>query len=382
MATNSCLEEQTYLDIPGVLIKTLKKRAIMEFKFNMSYLDFEYDTTKSTIQEEFDENGVSNSAFLYLQITSIVSFSITFILGTLGNGLVIWIAGFKMKRNVNTVWILNLGIADFVFNIFFPFQITEWAMRGHWPFGEIMCKAIFFLLYLNMFSSISFLLLISVDRCTSVLYPVWSKNHRTPRLAAIVSVITWMLCFALSCPYLPYYEVVHDPYTNLEHCVPMFEDGDGITNWKRNSMLITQFLSMFLIPFSIILVCYTLIMIRIGRRKSLSGSNRPFKIIISIILCFFICWFPFHFWPLIQIMDIGLSTNLDFIMFHIFCCLAFFNSCLNPILYVFIGREFKTNFIKSIPFILENTFKRMDTDGEELCDQSGTTGTEASTSYV
>uniref|UniRef100_A0A8C5QBB8 G-protein coupled receptors family 1 profile domain-containing protein n=1 Tax=Leptobrachium leishanense TaxID=445787 RepID=A0A8C5QBB8_9ANUR len=327
------------------------------------------------------DTGVDEKALHFIQLTSIVSFSLTFILGTLGNGLVIWIAGFKMKRMVNTIWFLNLSLADFIFNIFFPFQITEWAMSGHWPFGEIMCKAVFCLLYLNIYVSISFLLIISVDRCISVLHPVWSKNHRTPRLATIVSAVTWMFCFVLSSPYYLYYEVVKDSSINVEQCLPMFIDGDHDDNWRRKTMLIIQFFSMFVIPFSIILVCYALILIRIRKRKSLSGSKRPFKIIASIILCFFFCWFPFHFWPLLQFMNVGLSLTLDFIMFHLFCCLAFFNSCLNPMLYVFLGRDFKESLIKSIPFVLERTFKQMDSDTEEQGDRRSS-GTNVSTTCL
>ena len=46
-------------------------------------------------------------------ISSLVIFILVFIIGIPGNGLVIWVAGLKMKRSVIIIWFLNLAVADF-----------------------------------------------------------------------------------------------------------------------------------------------------------------------------------------------------------------------------------------------------------------------------
>ncbi|XP_075459371.1 formyl peptide receptor-related sequence 1-like [Ascaphus truei] len=340
---------------------------------------FTVSSPETSVPEEDPENGfLVYDTFHLIQVICIICFSITFILGIIGNGLVIWIAGFKMKKMINTIWFLNLGVADFLFNIFLPLQITELAMNGHWPFGQIMCKVIFTAILLNILVSISFLMVISVDRCTSVLCPVWSKNHRTPRLASIISIVIWLLCLIFSAPFLVFYEITDDPYENISYCHTTYLSWSNVTTfdyhtWKKryNAMSITRFVSMFLIPFVIILVCYGLIALRLRRRESLSRSGRPFKVMISIVLCFFCCWFPFNFWPLLEIMDIETGWAVDFIVINICYCLAFLNSCLNPLLYVFIGRDFKETLKKSIPFLLENTFsERCNLDFECQDDQT------------
>ncbi|KAG8433782.1 hypothetical protein GDO86_012227 [Hymenochirus boettgeri] len=295
---------------------------------------------------------------------SIICYSVTFILGIVGNGLVIWISGFKMKKTVNTIWFFNLGFTDFCFCLFLPLHITEWANNGIWPFGPVMCKLVYTTLFLNMSVSISFLTIISVDRCVSIQCPVWSKNHRNCKLATSISVIIWFLCLVLSSPYLAFYNIEKHQDENISYCSDDYAAWINITTsdeWtfdlRNKAMFITRFVSMFLIPFFIVLVCYGLIAFHVRKSSRLSGSRRTFRIIIIIVLCFFSCWFLFHLMPFLNFMKIGMNEDLRFFMHHFADCLAYFNSCLNPMVYVFTGRSFKKVLRKSIPFLLENTFR-------------------------
>ncbi|KAM4703019.1 formyl peptide receptor-related sequence 4-like [Rhinophrynus dorsalis] len=328
-------------------------------------------TTDASLLEE--DYSLSVSIFHLIQVICIICYSITFILGIIGNGLVIWIAGFKMKKMVTTVWFLNLGVADFALNSFLPLHITEWAMDGYWPFGQIMCKGFHTVVFLNMTLSTSFLMIISIDRCTLVLCPVWSKNHRTPRFAFIISVVIWILCLILCSPNFFFFDIEHDVLTNMSYCYNSYAVISNeisildLTTWsiRHNAMNITRFVSMFLIPFSIIVLSYGLILFRVRRIRSISGSGQTFKVILTIVLCFFCCWFPFNVLPLLDLLGINFSWTLNYIMFNISYCLALFNSCLNPLVYVFIGQDFKKSLYKSIPFLMENTFReRYDLDGE------------------
>lgn len=129
-----------------------------------------------------NEHLVKNENFLWsiVNTVSIVAYSLVFVLGTTGNGLVIFITGFRMKRTVHTVWILNLAIADFTCSFFQLFNIVHVGLAFHWPFGSIMCKLNHTIVFLNLFASIYLLMVISIDRCIAVQCPVWAQNRRTP----------------------------------------------------------------------------------------------------------------------------------------------------------------------------------------------------------
>ncbi|MEQ2213071.1 hypothetical protein XENOCAPTIV_009278, partial [Xenoophorus captivus] len=306
-----------------------------------------------------------------LNIMSLIVYSLAFVLGVLGNGVVIWVTGFKMKKTVNTVWFLNLAMADFLFTAFLPLSVTYTAMDFHWPFGKFMCKLNTTISFLNMFASVYILVVISVDRCVSVVWPVWSQNHRNVRKASYVSLCVWALALILSAPYFvfrdtgPSYE-----NENIINCFNNFALSDDSENrsvaelqlFRHKVMSITRFLLGFVIPFSVIVSCYAVIIHHLRRNRTLaSQSSRPIKIIAAIIITFFLCWAPFHILGLIELVShiINHETLIHIIMIGvpIATSLAFLNSCLNPLLYVFMGQDFKDKVRKSILKVLENAFQ-------------------------
>uniref|UniRef100_A0A8C4Y3A2 G-protein coupled receptors family 1 profile domain-containing protein n=2 Tax=Gopherus TaxID=38771 RepID=A0A8C4Y3A2_9SAUR len=161
-----------------------------------------------------------------MHILSMVVYSIACLLGVTGNGLVIWIAGFKMKKTVNAVWFLNLAVADFIFTFFLPFSIAYTALGFHWPFGKLLCKLNSTVAFLNMFASVFLLTVISIDRCISVICPVWSRNNRTPKLASNIALVTWVLAFVISSPYL----VFRDTATNSKNVTSCYNNFVSFTS--------------------------------------------------------------------------------------------------------------------------------------------------------
>ncbi|KAL8219438.1 UNVERIFIED_CONTAM: hypothetical protein K2H54_024620 [Gekko kuhli] len=269
-----------------------------------------------------------------LQIFCLVIRSLAFLLGVIGNGLVIFITGFRMRKTVNTIWFLNLAIADFTFTLVLPLSIAYLALDFQWPFGEAMCKFSYTLLFINLYTSVYLLMVISIDRCISVLRPVWAQNHRNPRCASFVAFGVWVLALVLSSPNILIKQLrrtkdvirCHSSYSPDAYC----------------AMTITLFIFAFVIPFPVIVICYGAIVLRL-RRDRVAWSSKPFRVITAVIVAFFVCWLPFHVFSLLAIRAYEDPTLhlVHFIGSPLVLSLAFFNSCLNPILYVFVVHDFK-----------------------------------------
>ncbi|XP_037641736.1 chemokine-like receptor 1 [Sebastes umbrosus] len=304
-----------------------------------------------------------------LKIMSLVVYCLAFVLGVLGNGVVIWVTGFKMKKTVHTVWFLNLAVADFLFTAFLPLRVTYTALNSHWPFGKFMCKLHYVIIFLNMFASVYILMVISVDRCVSVVWPVWSNNHRSVRKASFVSLGVWVLALILSTPYFIFRDTgLSSNNDKIIDCLNNFALSDNETSsviqLRDEAITITLFLLGFVVPYTVIVSCYAVIIHRIRRNRTLaSQSSRPFKIIAAVITTFFLCWAPFHIMNLIgtgdfrPIYDSKTSHHVTTIGYPIAKSLAYLNSGLNPLLYVFMGQDFKDIVHKSILNVLENAFQ-------------------------
>ncbi|XP_030067760.1 chemokine-like receptor 1 [Microcaecilia unicolor] len=345
----------------NAMLRTLPPDLITNLSINW----YDYDETDEEIEEDYSE--IEN----FMHILSMVFYSVAFLLGVTGNGLVIWITSFKMKRTVNTVWFLNLAIADFIFTFFLPLSIAYTALGFHWPFGMLLCKLNSFVAFLNMFASVFLLMVISIDRCLSVASPVWSHNHRSSKLASLVALVVWCLALTLSSPYLAFRDTrsSHNTYKNstVTHCYNNFAFSDDnnsehiqyLIAVRHKAMIITRFVCGFFIPFIVIIVCYSIIALRLKKNR-LAKKSKPFKIIVAVIVSFFFCWLPYHVFSFLETTTHSSPSSAMMraiiIGIPLASSLAFINSCINPILYVFMGQDFKEKFKKSILSAFESAF--------------------------
>ncbi|XP_030606336.1 formyl peptide receptor-related sequence 4-like [Archocentrus centrarchus] len=307
--------------------------------------------------------------FESFNIMSIVVFSLVSVIGVLGNGVVIWVTGFKMKTTVNTVWYLNLAVADFIFAAFLPLTVTSLVLESHWPFGKFMCKLSTTVTFLNMFASVYILVVISVDRCVSVMWPVWAQNHRNVHKASCVSLAGWAVALIVKAPYFFFMDTEQESADKIICYDTLF---DFITRshnmFRLQAIVIFHFFLGFGVPFTAIVSCYAVIIHRLRKSSALaSQSSRSFKIITAIIGTFFLCWAPFHIMCLIE-LEIFTAETPSEILLYIFAVgmplatnLAVLNSCINPLLYVFIRQDFKDQVRKSILNVLETAFQEEET---------------------
>ncbi|XP_051749451.1 chemerin-like receptor 1 [Ctenopharyngodon idella] len=257
---------------------------------------------------------------------------IIFLLGIVGNGAVIWITGFKMKKSVNTTWYLSLALSDFIFCATLPFIISR-IVTDDWIFGLFMCKFTSFVMTINMYSSIFILVIISVDRCIIVKFPVWAQNRRTIKKASLVVMMVWFVSALLSIPpakFRDITDITHDSRT--VKCYNNYKD-------HHSTIVYTRFTFGFLIPFLTISTCYSVLICKL-RENQVSKLTKPYKIMTLLITTFFVCWLPFH---ITSILEVG-KTKHDPV-FHtaqqISAALATANSFINPFLYAFMAKDLK-----------------------------------------
>ena len=131
-----------------------------------------------------------------LKYVIIVCYLTTFVLGLLGNSLVIYIiAHFDRVRikSVTNYYIWNLAFADELFILTMPLFCYATYTRG-WPFGGACCKIAYVFREINKFASVFTLVALSVDRYLAT-YPRLSYL-RTVQVSHTVS--TYSTCRSYS----------------------------------------------------------------------------------------------------------------------------------------------------------------------------------------
>lgn len=281
-----------------------------------------------------------------LCLSVVVLSAVIFLLGFCGNALVIWIAGFKMRRTVNTTWYLSLAVSDFVFCAFLPFSIASTAMEA-WIFGRVMCKLVPSVLFLNMFSSIFLLVVISLDRLVSVMFPVWAQNQRTVQKARAIVCLAWLLAVGLSAPSAVFRDV--SSHLGRTSCVNWYTWGQH----SHSVVALSRLAAGFLGPLGVILVCYSLIIFKL-RKNRMSKSSKPFRVMSALVVAFFLCWLPYHLFIVLELHHDKLDRDLLTSGLKVGTLTAAANSVLNPLLYVFMGNDFRQKVRSSVLSKMEN----------------------------
>ncbi|XP_061416944.1 chemerin-like receptor 2 [Lethenteron reissneri] len=310
--------------------------------------------SKST--DKTPETSTSTATLIYAAITIL---TIVFVLGSIGNFLVIWILGFKMKRTVVTLFFLHLSIADFILVLQIPVVIAPIAMDSHWAMGTAACKLHTYAFVVNMNASVYFLTLISLDRYAALLHPVSSLPLRRLHLARWLCLAVWLLAMLLSLPPL-IFRTTRWTNEGFVACYNSYgEDFDVQARWGT-AMKISRFVLSFAVPYAVMIFCYCRIGARL-RRVDKTRRGNSLRIIVVVVVAFSVCWAPYHAIGLMEAAsyvqdDESLLTAAEWAD-PVIWGFAFINSCINPILYVFSGSDLKARFRRSLVAAIENAFR-------------------------
>ncbi|XP_038643022.1 relaxin-3 receptor 1-like [Scyliorhinus canicula] len=308
-----------------------------------------YSVTNST--SSFDSGRFGNfGAFnAVLRIGISLAYSVVCAMGLLGNILVLYlnrgICG--QKKNTINFFVFNLALADFHFVLVMPFWAAEVALNHTWPFGNAACKLVTFLTVLNMYASVFFLTGMSVSRYYMVVQTLQpGRAPFRPCMVKWVSLVIWLVAVTASLAPTIYSKTVN--MDGKELCTRRFPKGHYFPALQHLQKITLA----FIIPLVITSICY-LSLVNFLRHHKLSSGNakresKVNKSIIILVASFFLCWLPNHIitsWGVLVKLKL-VSWNRAYYITQTYVhpltiCLAHTNSCLNPIIYCLIWREFR-----------------------------------------
>lgn len=260
-------------------------------------------------------------------------------LGFVENGILLWFLCFRMRRNPFTVYITHLSVAD-ISLLFCIFILTvDYALDYELSSGyyyTIVTLSVTFLFGYN--TGLYLLTAISVERCLSVLYPIWYRCHRPKHQSACVCALLW----ALSCL-----------VTSMEYVMCIDREGQSHSRSDCRAVIIFIAVLSFLVFTPLMVVSSTILVVKIRRNAWASHSSKLYMVITVTIVIFLIFAMPMRLLYLMYYEHWSAWGSFH----HVSLLLSTINSSANPCIYFFVGSSRKKRFKESLKVVLTRAFK-------------------------
>lgn len=278
-----------------------------------------------------------------------------------GNLLVCYsiLANRNLRNNPTNLLLLSLAVSDLLtVTLAVPFDIEGLFLNGVWNHGKVMCITWTTVYLITVPTSILTLLTISVDRYKTLSDPLGRfrrSQFMTPNRALIVILILWLYSiFWAFLPLMGWLEKDAKPIYKGTCMVPFTKAYTTVTtilNWI-SPLLIT---CIFYILIYLIARKHHTFTNRSGlpTKQPSKAENKAYlknlkaaKTTAMFVVAFFICWLPYSCFSIAANLDGENWKEFPYKVYVVLLMFGYLNSALNPFLFAFRNRRFKTVYSK------------------------------------
>ncbi|KAK2840315.1 hypothetical protein Q5P01_014055 [Channa striata] len=289
---------------------------------------------------------LSHTVLIYMVLSFISLLTVT-----LNLLVIISISHFKQLRSPTNLLLLSLAVSDCFVGLLMLFQVM--LINGCWILGDLMCTLVCIFDYLATCSSIAVMMLISVDRYIAICDPLHYLMKVTLKRVQLCVLMCWIFSFFFMSVLMKDNLKQPGQYNSCDgECVIIITFIDQVAH----------LLLLFVLPITVIIVLYTRVFVvavfqaramrshiaavslqrstKVTAKKSEIKAARTLGVVIVVFL---ICICP-YFCATFTGQDSLINGSAAVFLVFLF----YFNSCLNPMIYVL----FYPWFRKSIKLIV------------------------------
>ncbi|XP_051171605.1 pyrokinin-1 receptor-like [Leptopilina boulardi] len=321
-------------------------------------------TVKQYVKTIVDENR--DPMYIVLPITII--YVIIFFTGLIGNvSTCVVISKNKSMHTATNYYLFSLAVSDLLLLIsgLPPEMYTMWYNYPY-AFGEIFCVLSGLAAETAASATVLTITAFTVERYVAICYPFIS--HTMSKLSRAVKFIMaiWILAFCLAVPQAMQFGIVDDSNKSGEKTRCSIKRKLLEHAFEISTMLL------FVVPMTVITILYILIGVKLRRSRLLSSVKRTpiagglnhydstrgknssqrnvIRMLVAVVVAFFICWAPFHAQRLIAVYGTE-AKNPHPILITVYTTLTYMSgifyylsTTINPLLYNIMSNKFREAF--------------------------------------
>jgi len=308
-------------------------------------------TNYTTKLVSFRKSRLSSNSFMADEVTLYI-YSITLVLGIIGNSLVVFSILSRRRRRrmtANDVFILNLAVSDLSLLLFFiPYAMYIRLAPFHATF--FICKFTAPTITVALGGMVYTLTAVAVQRCIAITQPF--RQECSVKRAGFIVIIIWVVSIVLSIPKI----VVATPINN-KICLSMWKSQ---TQFKIYTT--TLFVLRFAIPFCVIIAAYAKMGIVLlsthaprfatdskGNIRDITNRKENIEVVKTLIVVsalFFILMLPYRVTRLMTIY--GEKNPLLRNINQLLATLVIAHSCINPLIYGALMKKFSQDYLRCL----------------------------------
>nr|CAD2166077.1 unnamed protein product [Meloidogyne enterolobii] len=300
----------------------------------------------------------------------------------------------KSMQNPTNYYLFSLAVSDLlILTLGLPMELYGvFDVLYPYKFGEFVCKGRAFLIEFTSYASILTITCFSVERWLAICFPLRIKLFSTLDRAIRVIIAVWICAFIAALPVLDIVVVNKLPLPDWaigqKWLLPLISDDNSTLRntdtcaldfhrpIAQRNFILTAFFLFFLLPALLITLVYCHILqclcSSVRSSKAIFGGERAqkmrsrkslLKILVSVVVMFFLCWLPFHIQRLLSIYlnEAGNVNNEEIsqepssavfslfsVVFYISGYCYYSNSACNPILYNILSAKYRRAFCRTI----------------------------------
>ncbi|XP_017492807.1 PREDICTED: pyroglutamylated RFamide peptide receptor-like [Rhagoletis zephyria] len=236
---------------------------------------FNYSSITTTTEVDSDENSWFSSPIVSMYIVMVVSclfYSTAFILGALGNGLIIYIVcKYTRMRSLCNVFLASLATADFLLVcVCIPVKMVQ-LVTYTWTLGDLTCRLLHYVQNVSVFCSVLTLTTMSVERYWAILHPVECRTTFSMHHIQKIIIVIWVAALILAAP--TFFIFVQIPIGAVEYgfkqpywyCVKksrdqamwMAMDGESAERWELLRRLYELYMFVLILVLPVLIMTFT-----------------------------------------------------------------------------------------------------------------------------